>query len=92
MHDIYEDTCLHPGIIADSVAQKIDPENYEALSNTLEARAVELYRNDADFREKLAATRNDSQSTNQAAAAARDWLYATMAEWGQKAQENPAGA
>jgi hypothetical protein len=81
LFDIYEDTCLHAGVLADKVAANLDPEN-ETLGKTLEAIAVIRYRRLPAFRGRLTAVHNKSDAPEEQARIARDWLEATMTRWG----------
>lgn len=92
-HDIYEDTCLHPGILADRACEALIKEagrlpghqTSQSLSRALEERAEEKYTTEPEFREKLGCclmTAPAAGSPDQA----RDWLLAEMIRWAKTAK------
>jgi hypothetical protein len=93
--DIYEDTCLHPGILADSACKivLVSERDRTELSRALEERAIEKYCSEAEFREKLSPCLNGAPVKNDGSPeAARDWLIQEMVRWaktaGHKAKED----
>ena len=80
LFDIYEDTCLHAGVMADGIAARINPED-ETLSKTLEETAVVHYRRSPGFRARLAACHHKTKASEAEARQARGWLEATMTRW-----------
>ena len=88
-HDIYEDTCLHPGVIADGVCDELQkaggPNLRDILGQALEERAVSEYAGNADFREKLASCRNPDPKEGDPEAA-KEWLRAEMTKWAKTAK------
>jgi len=88
MHDIYEDTCLHPAVIADGIAPKFAPNDPNKLATTLETLAVARYRYNAAFRQKLQGANLDN---NQEAPAveAREWLWKEMTDWAREIVGTP---
>jgi hypothetical protein len=84
-HDIYKDTCLHPLVIADGVARcDLRPKDPAELAGLLELRTVVNYRYNAEFRQKLEATRNGVKAYDGKAEIARAWLKDKMLQWGRE--------
>lgn len=89
-HSIYEDTCLHPKMLADLACKELNRKagpDLEALAHALEENAEEKYGTEAEFRKRLAPCRNVNPG-NGSPEEASIWLRDEMVRWAKTAR-NP---